>query len=66
MKFMKVTRVFHGNDVSHRNWYEVYHTQGAYWAKFELISGKKYAKTPHQIIKWILGDHFKYKIKKKY
>lgn len=53
--------IFNGN--SHRQWYEEYHKYGAYWAKFWLTSGKQYAKTPKQIIRWILENHYQKKFK---
>lgn len=53
--------IFHEN--SHRQWYEEYHKCGAYWAKFWLSSGKKYAQTPKHIIRWILENHYKRKFK---
>lgn len=58
-KFTQIDRIFYGEGASKRNWYEVYHKYGYYWAKFELTSGPKYAKTPKQCIKWILESHFK-------
>lgn len=59
----QVDHIYHGN--SRRQWYEEYHKYGAYWAKFWLTSGKKYAKTPKQIIRWILENHYQNKFKQK-
>ena len=57
----RVDHIYHEN--SHRQWYEEYHKYGAYWAKFWLSSGKQYTKTPKQIIRWILENHYQKKFK---
>lgn len=48
---------------THKDWYEILRDEGVYWAKFWSTSGKDYARTPKQVIKLILEDHYKKKYK---